>query len=160
MRFANIMISLPLLLCVAQATKPVSYAQAAALDATQATQLLAKANALNGKCSILAPDKSQDLRDYVARAELSLAEKASVSVARKAIAEGWASGRAAQCDEAAAKLVNDVVAAASIAAAAAPIEDNTVVTVEPQVQPEPQVAAVEQPDPQAPRRPRSLIQHP
>ena len=149
MRFANFMISLPLLLCVAQATKPVTYAQAATLDASQATQLLAKANALNGKCSILAPDKSQDLKDYVARAELSLAEKVSVSVARKAVSEGRASGKAALCDEAATKLVNDVLGAASIAATAAPIENNTVETEAPQTQPEPQVAAEEQPEPQA-----------
>jgi hypothetical protein len=124
MRFRSLVISLPVLLCVAQATKPFSLAEAAGMDATAATGLLAKSQTIDVKCAVLNKEKSQTLRDFVARAEISLAEKASVAVARKTIAGGRAEGKAAVCDAAASKLVNDVLAAAS-AATAAPIEDST-----------------------------------
>lgn len=99
-------------------------AQAAPLDAVQATQLLAKSHAINTKCSILVADQSQTLKDFLARAEISLAEKASVAVARKTIAAGRTQGKMVDCDDTAQKLVNDVFAAAS-AAAVAPIDDQT-----------------------------------
>jgi outer membrane biosynthesis protein TonB len=73
----------------------------------------------------LAKDQSQALRNFVAQAEISLAEKASVSKARNAIGQGRAAGKSAICDAAAQKLVNEVLAAAT-AATAAPIEDTTI----------------------------------
>jgi hypothetical protein len=124
MRLRLILISFPLLLCVSQVLKPVTYAQAAALEASDAATLLAKSQAIDVKCGVLAKDKSQELRNFVARAEISLAEKASVATARKAITGGRATGKSAACDAAAKKLVNDVFAAAT-AATAAPIEDAT-----------------------------------
>lgn len=124
MRLRYIVISLPLLLCATQIAKPFSLAEAAALDAAAATGLLAKSAAIDVKCSVLAKDQSQSLKDLVARAEISLAEKASVSVARKTISAGRAEGKAVLCDSSAAKLVNDVLAAAT-AAVAAPIADTT-----------------------------------
>ena len=143
MRLSHIVISLPLLLCAAQIAKPVSWAEAAAMNATEATGLLAKSQAIDVKCSVLAKDQSQNLKDFVARAEISLAEKASVSVARKTIASGRAAGKTAVCDAAATKLVQDVLAAAN-AAVAAPIADTTTSS-----QPQTLVAApmVEQPQP-------------
>jgi hypothetical protein len=125
MRMSHIIVSLPVLLCVAQLSHSVSQAQAGPMDATTATELLAKSNAINVKCNVLAADQAQDLKDFVARAEISLAEKASVAAARKAIANGKSQGKAAICDEAANKLVKDVLAAAS-AAAVAPVEDQSV----------------------------------
>jgi hypothetical protein len=130
MRLRHIIISLPLLLCATQITKPFSLAEAAAMDATAATGLLAKSAAIDVKCAVLAKDQSQNLKDFVARAEISLAEKASVSIARKTISAGRAEGKMAICDPSAVKLVNDVLAAAT-AAVAAPIADTTT-SVEPQ----------------------------
>jgi hypothetical protein len=118
MRFRHILISLPLLLCASQ---PFSMAQAATMNPTEATALLAKSQAIDVKCAVLDKDQSQALKDFVARAEISLAEKASVSVARKTIAGGRAEGKAAMCDVVANKLVKDVLAAATTAVAA-PIE--------------------------------------
>lgn len=120
MRLRHLVISLPLLLSATQFTKPFSMAEAAGMEATEATRLLAKSQTIDVKCAVLTKDKSQDLKDFVARAEISLAEKASVSVARKTISAGRAEGKAALCDTAATKLVNDVLAAA-IAAVAAPV---------------------------------------
>jgi hypothetical protein len=111
MRFKSFIVSLPLLVCAAVSS------QAATMDAAQATALLAKTQALDVKCSFLAADQSQSLKDFVARAEISLAEKASVAVARKTIAEGRAAAKLAACDDSSRKMVNDVLAAANSAAA-------------------------------------------
>jgi hypothetical protein len=73
---------------------------------------------------VLSTEQSQELKDYVARAEISLAEKASVAVARKSISDGRAQGKAAVCDANATKLVKDVLAAAN-AATTVPVEDET-----------------------------------
>jgi hypothetical protein len=124
MCWRTLVISLPLVLCVSQVLKPVTYAQAAAMDATEAATLLAKSQAIDVKCGVLAKEPSQTLRNFVAQAEISLAEKASVATARKAITGGRAAGKTAVCDDAAKKLVNDVLAAAT-AATVAPIEDTT-----------------------------------
>jgi hypothetical protein len=128
MRWQPIVISLPLVFCISQVLKPMTYAQAAALDASEAATLLAKSQVIDVKCSVLAKDQSQSLRNFVAQAEISLAEKASVATARKAITGGRAAGKTAVCDDAAKKLVNDVLAAAT-AATVAPIEDTTTAAV-------------------------------
>jgi hypothetical protein len=117
MRLSHIVISLPVLFCAAQLSQPISLAQAATMDAAQATEMLAKSHAINVKCKVLDAVQSQNLKDFVARAEISLAEKASVSIARKAISSGKAQGAVAVCDDARKKLVNDVLAAASAAVA-------------------------------------------
>jgi hypothetical protein len=135
MRWRPLVISLPLVFCVSQIVQPLSHAQAAAMDASEAATLLAKSQAIDVKCGVLAKDQSQTLRGFVAQAEVSLAEKASVATARKAITGGRAAGKTAVCDDAAKKLVNDVLAAAT-AATVAPIADNTTVTT-------PAVAVVE-----------------
>jgi outer membrane biosynthesis protein TonB len=128
MRLAALYRSLPLVISIGLFVHPMASAQAAALDPGQATELLAKAQSLDLKCNILAEDKSQSLKDYVAQAELSLASKSSVAAARKAIGSGRAAGRAAPCDETASNLVNDVLSAASVAIATpsdAAIEEQT-----------------------------------
>jgi outer membrane biosynthesis protein TonB len=83
-------------------------ALAGAMSPEQVGQLLAKSHAINSKCNILPEDKSQALRNVLARAEISLAEKVSVDAARKAMAAGRDEGKLAACDDAARKLVNDV----------------------------------------------------
>lgn len=157
MNWRPLVISLPLVLCVSQVLKPVTYAEAAAMDASEAATLLAKSQAIDVKCGVLAKNLSQALRNFVAQAEISLAEKASVATARKAIIGGRAAGKTAVCDDAAKKLVNDVLAAAT-AATVAPIEDTTTITtpavavVEPVVTPEPAPVALAVATP-APKKP-------
>jgi hypothetical protein len=146
MRFSHIVVSLPLLLCATQFTKPFSMAQAAPMEASEATKLLAKSQSIDSKCKVLASDKAQDLKDFVARAEISLAEKVSVAVARKSIAEGRAQGKATACDAAASKLVNDVLAAAN-AAVLEPVAEATVVEPKQPKQQQDSVALVEPKEP-------------
>ena len=69
MRFSHLVISLPLLLCASQFT-PFSSAIAAQMNAAEATELLAKSQTIDVKCSVLAAEQSQDLKDFVARAEI------------------------------------------------------------------------------------------
>lgn len=157
MRLSRIVISLPLLLCAAQFANPLAVAQAAPVLAQDATVLLAKSHAINVKCAVLASGQSQELKDFVARAEISLAEKASVATARKAIADGRNQGKAAVCDQDARQLVMDVLAAAT-AAASAVVDDKTTSEAVPEVVPKPSAPPVrvasardqeEEPEPQA-----------
>jgi hypothetical protein len=136
-RLSRFVISVPVFFGFLQVSHVLAPAHAA-MNPEQATQLLSKSNAINTKCNVLPADKAQELRDFVARAEISLAEKTSVSTARTAIAAGRAQGKSAVCDDAARKLVNDVLLAANTAAAAE-IADNTSVT---EPKPQPQQAAV------------------
>jgi hypothetical protein len=162
MRLRSIFYSLPVMLCMAE------IASTAPTPATDAAKLLAKSQVIDAKCAVLAKDQSQTLRGFVAQAEISLAEKASVSVARKALAEGRAAGKAAVCDEAAKKLVNDVLAAAATATAA-PIDDTTLqpapapVAVPEKPVKQPVALAVESPTPKKqavvakPQKPKAKI---
>ena len=147
MRTARIVISLPLVICATQLMRPVSFAQAAAMNPVEATQLLAKANALNVKCKLVSDEQGQGLKDLLARAEISLAEKANVATARKAIATGRAEGKAAACDDSARNLVTDVYAAASKAVS---------LPVEQVVQTETPESAVAAPDAGEPGREKAL----
>jgi hypothetical protein len=146
MRLTSLMISLPLLIGVVHFTPP---AIAQALDPAQATTLLAKSHAMNLKCNILGDAEGQLLRDFVARAEISLAEKASVAAARKAIASGREDAKTAACDDTNRKLVGDVLAAAKTA-----VETPVAATTAPQVikpvkpaKPETTALAVADPEP-------------
>lgn len=144
MRITHFMISLPLLIGLAQFSPP---AMAQGLDATQATTLLSKSHALNLKCNILGDAEGQQLRDFVARAEISLAEKVSVSAARKAIASGRAEAQTAACDDTSRKMVGDVLAAAKTAVEAPVVAEKP---AEPE-KPETTALAVAEPEPAAPK---------
>lgn len=156
MRIAHFMISLPLLIGLAQFAPP---AIAQALNPAEATMLLSKSHALNLKCNILGDADGQQLRDFVARAEISLAEKVSVAVARKAIASGRADAQTATCDDASRKMVGDVLAAAKTAVETPVIAEKP---VEPE-KPETTALAVAEAAPAAPKviakpaKPISLI---
>lgn len=118
MRLTSLMITLPLLIGVVHFTPPTL---AQALDPVQATTLLSKSHALNLKCNILSDAEGQQLRDFVARAEISLAEKASVAAARKAIASGRENAKVTACDDASRKMVGDVLLAAKAALQKTPV---------------------------------------
>ncbi len=137
MRISGLLVSLPLMLGATYLVQPMSMAYAAAMDAAQATELLAKTHTINVKCNVLSADQGQQLKDFVARAEISLAEKNSVALARKTISAGRTAGNAAICDDTARKLVNDVLAAASTAAAAPVADATTAEIMSPKPEPEP-----------------------
>ena len=106
---------------------------AAAIGPEKATELLARSQAINTKCGILAEPEQQELSDFVARAELSLAQKVSVKAAKAALTKGRALGRSALCDDASAQSVRDVLKAARQAADG--MMDGSAVTTEPDLAP-------------------------
>jgi hypothetical protein len=137
MRFKPLVISLPLIFSAAFLTQQTSSASAAAMSPAEATELLARSHAINIKCSVLSADESQSLRDLLARAEISLAEKASVTAAKKSIAAGKASGLSAVCDDASRSVVKGVFTAAKNALTSEPIAQEDITQAEPQPEPEP-----------------------
>lgn len=152
MHLSGLVITLPVLLSVSFLAGQSTSASAAALDAAQSTEMLAKAHVVDGNCKVLSSADNQELRDFTARAEISLAEKQSVKAARSAIAGGKASGQAMACDATASNFVNSVLRAARGAVdamakvevpAAKPIEPSAlqVAAVEPQAIAEPIAAA-------------------
>jgi hypothetical protein len=104
MRISRLDIWLPLI-AVLTANAPA----VAGMAPADATALLAKTQALDKRCNILASDARQELQDFVARAEIALAEMQSVQVARAALAKGRASGKIGTCGPEQAKLVKDVL---------------------------------------------------
>jgi hypothetical protein len=101
-----------LILLALSALWPLSSGWAAVAGAEKAAELLAKAWMIDARCNVLDRDDRDALTGFVARAELSLAEKDSVSVARSAIARGRAAGTTAACDEQNAAAVRLVLRAA------------------------------------------------
>jgi outer membrane biosynthesis protein TonB len=90
---------------------------AQALPASEVTAMLAKSQALNARCSILSENDSQDLMDFLARAEILLAERESVSAAKAALSKGKAQGASSACGPEETKFVNDVLSAAKTGSA-------------------------------------------
>jgi outer membrane biosynthesis protein TonB len=131
-------------------------ANAAVMDPKQVTMMLAKSQALDSRCKILGAKESQDLRDLVARAEIALATKYSVGVARETLAKGRADGKIAACDATAAAEVKNILQAATRAtiqmsaepvaekpAAVEPMPTKAMAAAAQMKQPEPQMAATE-----------------
>jgi hypothetical protein len=121
--------------------------QAAALSPEKATELLAKAWMVDNRCDVLGKEDRDDLTQFVARAEISVAEKVSVKAAQSAIAQGREQGKSIACDSASADMVRDVLNAARTADGPSDNADEQQALksqkpAEPQVEPE-QVAAVE-----------------
>ena len=84
-------------------------AWAAMTGPEKATELLARAWMIDNRCNVLDRDARDELTGFVARAEISLAEKASVKAAETAVAKGRATGTSAPCGEQSAKFVHNVL---------------------------------------------------
>ena len=97
-----------------------NFASAQSMAAVDVTSMLAKSHALDARCNILAEADRQDLMDYLARAEILLAERDSVKAARNAIAKGKAAGGDGACGPEQEKFVRDILAAARASTAAEP----------------------------------------
>ncbi len=91
-------------------------------SAEYATQLLAQAWMIDNDCVALDRAEREQLTNLVARAEISLAKKQSVKIAREAIAKGRAIAASAACNEDSAKMVRDTLRAARTAMAISDLE--------------------------------------
>jgi hypothetical protein len=116
-------------------------AHAEAVAADQAMVLLSKSQAMDTKCKFLAATEHDELSNLVARAELSLAARASVAVASSSLAKGRLLGQAATCSDADRAELSTVIAAAKTAATQVPVEKME----EPKMAASQQIAATSQP---------------
>lgn len=97
-----------------------SQAHAATTSAERAMVFLSKSMAVDLKCKFLDEMDHDELSSLVARAELSLAERASVDIAKSALSQGRTKGNSSACDDAARAELGAVISAAKTAAAQAP----------------------------------------
>jgi hypothetical protein len=145
MRLAPLFIATSLATLLAGNMAAMGTAHAAGMDPKEVTTMLARSQVLDSRCKILSTNESQDLRDLVARAEIALASKYSVTVARETLAKGRADGKLATCDATASAQVRDILNAGMQATTETPAAGKTEQTVaaapQPIAQPEPKVAA-------------------
>jgi hypothetical protein len=109
-----------LLICLTLLLSTQSHASAVEVAAEQATELLAKSQALDAKCKFLNSDERDELSSLVARAELSLAQRESVALTKMALARGRKAGNGATCSAAERADISSILVAARTAAAKVP----------------------------------------
>ena len=82
---------------IATAFCSINPAKAETFTPIAAIELLSKSKASDAKCRYLAGDESQELSDYLARAEIAAATQTSVAETQAAITTGRAAGSASLC---------------------------------------------------------------
>jgi len=87
-----------------------------AMSSGETARLLARVEAINGRCGFLSPADHDVLKTFVARAEVAAAGEGGPQEASEAVASGRAEGSAASCNEQSARLVRSAYAAARNAA--------------------------------------------
>jgi hypothetical protein len=119
MRRGSILISLPVIVgtTVFLAVQPPAYA--VELAAEQATELLARSQALNEKCNFFNSVDRDELSGYAARAELALARRESVDITKQILARGRSAAKTTPCSETERAGISEILATAREAAAMA-----------------------------------------
>lgn len=120
-KLSHVLITLPVLALplTALGVKP---AAAEAVAAEQAVRILARAQAADVKCRHLPAPAQEELSGYAVKAELSAARKIPASEVKAAMKMGSTEGQARPCDAATKADIEDTLAAARDAIAAAPKE--------------------------------------
>jgi hypothetical protein len=133
----SVFISLPILCGAAFLSFGQSQAFAARTQAEQATQLLARSQVLDSKCSFLTSSEHEQLSALVARAELALAGRTSVDITKQALARGRLEAQSASCTDAERADLNTILNSARQAANMAPKAETKVevAATQPEVKP-------------------------
>jgi hypothetical protein len=92
---------------------------AAPVAAAKATEMLARAQAVQQKCKFLNSTQQETLSSFVARAEIAMVSKSSTKAAKSIIANGRAQGQKATCSDTERTDILDIINAAQQATAAA-----------------------------------------
>ena len=87
-------------------------ASAKPIAAEQATQLLARSQALEEKCKFLTAAQREELSAFVAKAEVAMVAKSSVNSTKSLITIGRAQGKSATCTDAERADLIDIISAA------------------------------------------------
>jgi hypothetical protein len=96
-----------------------SQTSAAPVAAAQATEMLARAQAVQQKCKFLNASQQETLSSFVAMAEIAMVSKSSTKAAKSIIADGRAQGQKATCSDTERTDILDIINAAQQATAAA-----------------------------------------
>lgn len=94
---SKIVVSLPLLAGAWMVGIGTMNAAVQDLRPSEAVELLARSEAIDVKCQHLSSAEHQELRDYVARAEVAVASQTSAERAGVALSKGAAAGNATAC---------------------------------------------------------------
>ncbi len=87
-------------------------ATAEPIAAEQATQLLARSQALEEKCKFLSTAQHDELSAFVAKAEVAMVAKSSVKATKSLIETGRTQGKVADCSDAERADIVDIISAA------------------------------------------------
>ena len=120
-------------------------ASAATFAAEQATEMLARAQAVQQKCKFLTASQNEELSRFVARAEIAMVSKSSTKSTKAIIANGRAQGQKAACSDIERTDILDILIAAQQASARIKPPATKPVAVE---KPRLAVAAVKKPVPE------------
>ncbi len=90
---------------------------ATTLAAEQATEMLARAQAIQQKCKFLTASQNEELSSFIAKAEIAMVSKSSTKFTKTIIANGRAQGQKAACSDVERADVIDVIIAAQQATA-------------------------------------------
>jgi hypothetical protein len=124
LKFSQFLITLPILaLPLASVGAKPALAETVGLE--RALELLAKSVVVDKRCNVLTGSERDELSNYVAKAEVAAAEKATVAVTRSALSAGQSQGRAETCGEAASQEVKATLTAARDAIRAAETGDSS-----------------------------------
>ena len=100
------------LLCTTVILATPLTASAEPIAAEQATQLLARSQALAEKCKFLTAAQRDELSAFVARAEVAMVAKSSVKATKSLISSGRAQAIGASCNDAERTDILDIISAA------------------------------------------------
>jgi hypothetical protein len=118
---------------------------ASTFAAEQATEMLARAQAVQQKCKFLPASQKEELARFVARAEIAMVSKSSTRATKALIARGRAQGQKAACSDAERIDILDILNAAQQASAGIKPTATKSITVE---KPLTLAAAVKKPTPE------------
>lgn len=131
---SKIILSLPLLAAAWMVGIGSMRAAVQNLQPSEAVELLARSEAIDAKCQYLSNTEHQELRDYVARAEVAVAAQTSVERAGNAISRGSAAGSTTACGRNSEITVRATMDAARRAIAAARSPQQAAASSRPQTQ--------------------------
>jgi hypothetical protein len=94
-----------------------SQTSAATVAAAQATEMLARAHAIQQKCKFLNARQNHVLSNFVAKAEIAMATKSSTTLTNRIIANGRSQGQKATCSNVERADIIDIIKAAQQATA-------------------------------------------
>lgn len=117
-KFLNMLITLPVVI-MPVAILNIDPAAAEMVSPSQALQIMAKSEAASVKCGVLIGSERNELKQYIARAEIAAAQRLGPEEANATVLSGRAAGKSVSCNGAATAEIYDTLNAARVAVAQA-----------------------------------------